>query len=234
MGIDYPVAVDGGLEIWRAFKNDYWPALYFIDPQGHVRHHQFGEGGYDQAETMIQRLLAESEGRSIAHDLVTVDARGVEAAADLGSLKSPETYVGYDRAENFVSRDGTILDKPHTYVLPSRLWLNHWALSGAWTVGKQAIALNSAGGRIVYRFHARDLHLIMGSIGRGKSPRFRVLIDGRAPGAAHGVDVDDQGNGMVEESRLYQLIRQPQPIADRQFEIEFLESGVEVFSFTFG
>jgi thiol-disulfide isomerase/thioredoxin len=234
MRIEYPIAIDSDLAIWRAFKNAYWPALYFIDAQGHVRHHQFGEGGYEQSERVIQQLLAESGTGGIGHELVSVDGRGAEAAADLDSLRSPETYVGYERAENFVSRDGVILDKHHVYVGPARLWLNHWALSGDWTVGKQAIVLNSAGGRIVYRFHARDLHLIMGPTARGKSVRFRVLIDGQPPGAAHGIDVDERGSGTVVESRLYQLVRQPEPVADRQFEIEFLDSGVETFSFTFG
>jgi thiol-disulfide isomerase/thioredoxin len=232
--IDYPIAIDSDLKIWRAFRNDYWPALYFIDAQGRVRHHQFGEGEYQESEKVIQQLLTEAGTGGIGHELVSVDARGVEAAADLGSLKSPETYVGYERAENFVSRDGTILDKRHVYVGPARLWLNHWALSGDWTVGRQAIVLNIAGGRIVYRFHARDLHLIMGPAARRQSVRFRVLIDGQPPGAAHGIDVDEQGNGTVTEPRLYQLIRQPAPVADRQFEIEFLDSGLEAFSFTFG
>ena len=234
MRVEYPIAIDSDLAIWRAFKNAYWPALYFIDAQGHVRHHQFGEGDYEQSERVIQQLLAESGTGGIGRELVSVDGRGVEAAADLESLRSPETYVGYERAENFVSRDGVILDKHHVYVGPARLWLNHWALSGDWTVGKQAIVLNSAGGRIVYRFHARDLHLIMGPAARGKSVRFRVLIDGQPPGAAHGIDVDERGSGTVVESRLYQLIRQPQPLADRQFEVEFLDPGVEAFSFTFG
>ena len=232
--IDYPIAIDSNLAIWRAFKNDYWPALYFIDAKGRIRHHQFGEGEYEESERVIQQLLAEAGAGGVGHQLVSVDASGLEAAADLGSLRSPETYVGYARAENFVSRDGTITDKRHVYVSPARLWLNHWALSGAWTVGSQAIVLNDAGGRIVYRFHARDLHLVMGPAVRNKAVRFRVLVDGQPPGAAHGIDVDGQGNGTVSEPRLYQLIRQPGPVADRQFEIEFLDAGVEAFSFTFG
>jgi thiol-disulfide isomerase/thioredoxin len=232
--IGYPIAIDSDLAIWRAFKNEYWPALYFVDAQGRVRHHQFGEGEYEQSERVIQQLLAEAGTGGIGHELASVDARGVETAADWSALKSPENYLGYERAENFVSRDGVILDKHHVYVGPARLWLNHWALSGDWTVGKQAVVLNSAGGRIVYRFHARDLHLVMGPTARGKSVRFRVLMDGQPPGAAHGIDVEEQGNGMVAEPRMYQLIRQPEPVADRQFEIEFLDSGVEAFSFTFG
>ena len=234
MRVDYPIAIDSDYAIWRAFKNQYWPALYFVDAQGHIRHHQFGEGEYEQSEMIIQQLLAEAGTGGIGHELVSVDARGAEAAADWGSLKSPENYVGYERTENFASPGGAVLDKRRVYAAPARLRLNHWALSGDWTVGKQATVLNKANGRIAYRFHARDLHLVMGPAARGTSVRFRVLIDGQPPGAAHGIDVDDQGNGTVTEQRLYQLIRQPKPIADRQFEIEFLDSGVEAFAFTFG
>ena len=234
MRIDYPIAIDSDQAIWRAFRNDYWPALYFIDAQGHIRHHQFGEGDYEKSEGIIQQLLAEAGVNGIGHGLVSVDAHGAEAAADWGSLKSPETYVGYERTENFVSRDGAILDKPHVYVAPAQLRLNHWALSGDWTIGRQAVVLNKAGGRIAYRFHARDLNLIIGPSVRGAPVRFRVLIDGQPPGAAHGVDIDGQGNGTVTESRLYQLIRQPMPIVDRHFEIEFLDPGVAAFDFTFG
>jgi thiol-disulfide isomerase/thioredoxin len=234
MGVDYPIAIDSGYAIWRAFKNEYWPALYFIDAKGHIRHHQFGEGEYEQSERVIQQLLAEAGMGSAGHALVSVHARGVEAAADWDSLNSPENYVGYERTENFSSPGGAILDQRRVYAAPARLRLNHWALSGDWTVGKQAIVLNKVNGRIVYRFHARDLHLVMGPAVRGASVRFRVLLNGRPPGAAHGLDVDDQGNGTVTEPRLYQLIRQPKPIADRQFEIEFLDSGVEAFAFTFG
>ena len=232
--VDYPIAIDNDHAIWRAFKNEYWPALYVVDAQGHIRHHQFGEGEYEQSERMIQQLLAEAGIGGIRHDLVSVDARGAEAAADWGSLKSPENYVGYERTENFASPGGAVLDKRRVYAAPARLRRNHWALSGDWTVEKQATVLNKANGRIAYRFHARDLHLVMGPAARGTSVRFRVLIDGQPPGAAHGIDVDDQGNGTVTEQRLYQLIRQPKPIADRQFEIEFLDSGVEAFAFTFG
>jgi thiol-disulfide isomerase/thioredoxin len=234
MNIDYPVAVDSDHVIWRAFRNSYWPALYFVDANGHVRYHQFGEGDYEQSERIIQKLLVESGAIGIGPELVSVDPHGLEAAADVKSLRSSENYVGYERTENFVSRDGTIFDKPHVYVSPARLWLNHWALSGNWTVGNQVIVLNNANGRIVYRFHARDLHLIMGLAERGASARFRVSIDGQAPGAAHGIDVDEQGNGTVTEQRLYQLIRQNEPISDRLFEIEFLDSGVQAYSFTFG
>ena len=188
MRIDYPIAIDSDQAIWRAFRNDYWPALYFIDAQGHIRHHQFGEGEYEKSERIIQQLLAEAGVSGIGHELVSVDAPGAEAAADWGNLRSPESYVGHERTENFVSRDGAILDKPHVYKAPAQLRLNHWALSGDWTIGKQAVVLNKADGRIAYRFHARDLNLILGPSARGASVRFRVLIDGQPPGAAHGVD----------------------------------------------
>jgi hypothetical protein len=179
-------------------------------------------------------LLAEAEIGGMGHDLVSVDARGAEAAADWGSLESPENYLGYERTENFASLGGAVLGKPRVYAAPARLRLNHWALSGDWTLEQQATVLNEANGRIAYRFHARDLHLVMGPAARGTSVLFRVLIDGQPPGAAHGIDVDEQGNGTVSEQRLYQLVRQPKPIADRHFEIEFLDSGVEAFCFTFG
>jgi thiol-disulfide isomerase/thioredoxin len=234
MRVDYPIAIDSDFAIWRALKNQYWPALYIVDAQGRVRHHQFGEGGYDQSERIIQQLLSEAGNSGIGHDLVSVDARGAEVAADWSDLRSPENYVGYGRTENFASPGGAVLDKPRVYAAPAQLKLNHWALSGDWRMQKQATALNKPNGRIAYRFHARDLHLVMGPAASGTSVRFRVLIDRKPPGAAHGVDVDDQGNGTVTEQRMYQLIRQPKPIADRQFEIEFLDPGVEAFAFTFG
>jgi thiol-disulfide isomerase/thioredoxin len=234
MGIDYPVAMDSGYALWRAFENEYWPALYFIDAQGRIRHHQFGEGDYDQSEKIIQQLLTGAGSGGIGHELVSVDGRGAEAAADWDDLKSPENYVGYERTENFASPGGAVSDKPRVYTAPARLRLNRWALSGDWTVGKNAIVLNKADGRIAYRFHARDLHLVMGPAERGTAVRFRVLIDGQPPGTAHGSDIDDQGNGTVTEQRLYQLIRQPKLIGDRQFEIEFLDPGAEAFAFTFG
>ena len=234
MRVDYPIAIDSDHALWRAFKNAYWPALYFVDAQGHIRHHHFGEGEYEQSEMILQQLLVEAGIGGISHELVSVGARGAEAAADWGSLKSPENYVGYERTENFASPGGAVLGTRRVYALPASLRLNQWALSGDWTMERQATALNKANGRIAYRFHARDLHLVMGPAARGSSVRFRVLVDGRPPGAAHGLDVDDQGYGTVTEPRLYQLIRQPKPIADRQFEIEFLDSGVEAFAFTFG
>jgi thiol-disulfide isomerase/thioredoxin len=234
MRIDYPVAVDNEHVIWRAFRNQYWPALYFIDAQGRVRHHHFGEGAYEKSEAIIQDLLAETGVRGIGREPVSIDGHGIEAAADWDSLKSPENYVGYERTQNFASPGGAVLDKPRIYDLPARLRLNQWALSGDWTVRKDAVALNTANGGIASRFHARDLHLVMGPAAPGTSVRFRVLIDGQPPGAAHGIDVDEQGLGTVTEQRLYQLIRQPGRIADRQFQIEFLDPGAEAFAFTFG
>ena len=234
MRIDYPVAVDSEHVIWRAFENQYWPALYFIDAQGRLRHHHFGEGAYEQSEMMIQQLLAETGAGEIDRELVSVDARGIEAAADWRSLRTPENYLGFERTEGFASPGGATRDKPRMYELPARLRLNDWALSGDWTVKSGAAALNRPNGVIAYRFHARDAHLVMGPAAPGTSVRFRVLIDGQPPGAAHGLDLDEQGYGTVTEQRLYQLIRQPKPIVDRQFEIEFLGAGVEAFAFTFG
>ena len=234
MGVDYPVAIDSDHLIWNAFQNEYWPALYVIDALGKIRHHQFGEGEYEQSERTIQELLTESGNKGFGRDLVTVEARGAEVAADWKDLKSAENYVGAQRTENFSSPGGAALNRPRTYKVPASLSLNEWALAGDWTIQKQSIVLNQANGRISYRFHARDLHLVMGPATRGNSVRFRVLIDGKVPADAHGGDVDEQGNGRVSEQRMYQLIRQPLPITDRVFEIEFLDPGVEAFSFTFG
>ena len=234
IGIDFPVAVDNDYAVWNAFKNEYWPALYFIDAKGRIRHHQFGEGDYVGSEMVIRQLLTEAGVDGMRHELVSVDPQGAEAAADWGDLRSVENYVGYARTENFASPGGSVSDKRHVYAAPAQLRLNQWALSGDWTVGKQAITLNAANGRIVYRFHARDLHLVMGPATRGAAVRFRVRIDGQPPGDAHGVDVDAQGNGTATEQRMYQLIRQSAPISDRQFEIEFLDPGMQAFSFTFG
>jgi hypothetical protein len=232
--VDYPIAIDSDYAIWRAFNNAYWPALYLVDAQGRIRHHVFGEGEYEQSEQIIQELLNEAGKGSISHELVSVDARGAEAAADWPNLGSAENYVGYQRTQNFASPGGRVLDKPHVYSAPAELKLNHWALSGDWTMRQEALVLNQPGGRIAYGFHARDLHLVMGPGARGNPLRFRVLIDGQSAGAAHGSDVDDRGNGTVTGPRMYQLIRQQQPIIDRRFEIEFLDPGVEAFSFTFG
>jgi thiol-disulfide isomerase/thioredoxin len=234
MRIDYPIAIDNEYAVWRAFENHYWPALYFIDTQGRIRHHQFGEGNYERSERVIQQLLSELGTDHVDKELIEVDAHGFEAAADWGNLKSPENYLGYARTENFAAPGNAVLNKPHSYTAPAQLKLNHWALEGDWTIGRQAIVLNQSGGRIVYRFHARDLHLVMGPSERGTSVRFRVLVDGQPAVADRGLDVDERGEGTVTEQRLYQLVRQPQPIIDRQFEIEFLDAGVEAFAFTFG
>ena len=229
-GITYPIAIDNNRAIWSGFGNHYWPALYFIDATGRVRDHHFGEGNYEESETRIRQLLPASgiDGTS------EIEAHGPEVDADWSSLKSPETYLGHRKAEKFASPGGAVVNTRHRYAVPPRLRLNQWALSGEWTVNPEAAALNDAGGRIAYQFHARDLHLIMGPAAhRGPVP-FRVFIDGQPPGANHGRDVDDQGNGTITEPRLYQLIRQSQPISDRHFEIEFLDAGVEAFAFTFG
>jgi thiol-disulfide isomerase/thioredoxin len=232
--VDYPVAVDNDYAIWRAFNNHYWPALYFVDAQGQIRHHRFGEGDYEESEMILQQLLTDAGITGIGQDLVSVDAGGAEAAADWVSLRSPENYLGYQRTENFASSDGAVVETPHVYVAPERLRLNHWALAGDWTVQAQGTVLNQPHGRIAYRFHARDLHLVMGPSARGTPVRFFVRIDGQPPGAAHGTDVDDQGNGTVTEPRLYQLIRQPGPVSERTFEITFLDPGVHAYAFTFG
>ena len=234
MKIDYPIAVDSDYAIWRAFNNEYWPAHYFIDAKGNIRHHQFGEGEYEQAEEVIQQLLSEASGKDIGPGLVSVAPSGAEVAADWGTLRSLETYVGYEQTKNYASPGGVVRNKPHVYALPVRLSLNQWALEGDWTAGKEDLSMNQPNGRIAYRFHARDLNLVMGPTRRGASIRFRVLIDGQPPGRAHGVDVDSQGSGIVLEQRLYQLIRQPGPIVDRQFEIVFLDPGAEAYDFTFG
>jgi len=234
LNISYPVAIDNDYAIWRAFDNQYWPAHYFIDAQGRIRHHHFGEGEYDQSEKIIQQLLAEAGEGDVSHDLVAVDARGAQAAADIDNVKSPETYIGYARAENFASPGGAVPDKPQVYAAAPQLQLNQWSLAGDWTVGGERAVLNEPNGRIAYRFHARDLHLVLAPAADGKPVRFRVSIDGKAPEADHGVDTDDRGEGVVSEQRLYQLVRQGKPIADREFEIEFLDPGAQAFAFTFG
>jgi thiol-disulfide isomerase/thioredoxin len=234
MRVEYPIALDSEYAVWRAFDNRYWPAVYIADAQGRIRHHQFGEGGYSESERIVQRLLEEAGRDGIGHEVVSVAAEGFEAQADWAHLKSPENYLGYERTENFASPGGAVLDERRAYDAPARLELNEWALAGDWTVARRASVLNEADGRIVYRFHARDLHLVMGPATRGASVPFRVLVDGEPPGAAHGLDVDEQGYGTVAEQRLYQLVRQQQSVTDRTFEIAFLERGVEAYVFTFG
>ncbi|MCA8427413.1 cytochrome c biogenesis protein DipZ [Burkholderia seminalis] len=237
LGIDYPVAIDNGYAIWRAFNNEYWPAHYFVDAQGRVRHHHFGEGEYAQSERAIQSLLAEAghpEALNVPLGLAGAPANGALAAADSADVRSPETYVGYTRAESFTSPGGAVRDAAHRYDAPARPDLNDWGLAGTWNVGAERASLAAPDGRIVYRFHARDLHLVLGPGANGQPVRFRVTLDGAAPGAAHGTDVDAQGYGTVTGQRLYQLVRQPGAIADRTFAIEFLDPGVDAYAFTFG
>jgi thiol-disulfide isomerase/thioredoxin len=234
MQIDDPVATDNDYAVWRAFGNHYWPALYFADAQGRIRHHHFGEGEYGQSEMVIQQLLAEAGSAGAGSELVSVDARGVEAPADWANLRSSENYTGYERTENFASPGGAVPGRPHVYTTPARLPLNQWALSGDWTMGDQGTTLNTADGEIACRFHARDLNLVMGPAAPASSVRFRVLLDGQPPIAAHGSDVDGEGRGTLTGQRLYQLIRQPGPITDHTFEITFPDAGAQAFSFTFG
>ena len=231
--IGYPVAIDSNYAIWRSFSNQYWPAHYFVDARGKIRHHHFGEGEYDESERVIQQLLAEAGGAKIATDLVSVKASGVEAASDEGDVRSPETYVGYSRAENFVSPGGAVEDARHVYVSGSPR-LNEWGLTGDWTIAAEDAVLDREDGGIVYRFHARDLHLVLGPAVDGKPVRFRVTIDGAAPGDDRGADVAPDGSGTVTGYRLYQLVRQTGAIGDRTFEIKFLDPGVRAFAFTFG
>jgi thiol-disulfide isomerase/thioredoxin len=234
MGVRYPIAMDNDFAVWRSFGNNYWPALYAADAQGRLRDHHFGEGRYQGSERVIQRLLAEAGSAEVDREPVSVDPSGLEASADPETLGSPETYVGYERAENLVAPDGVLPDGARGYGDPPPLELNQWSLSGNWTVGRQATVMNEAGGRITFRFHARDLNLVLGPSTSGAPVRLRVLIDGASPGPAHGLDVDEEGNGMVTDARLYQLIRQGGPIADRTFEIAFLDAGVQAYVFTFG
>ncbi len=234
LNIHYPVAIDSDYAIWRAFNNEYWPAHYFIDGKGRIRYHHFGEGDYDQSERVIQQLLKENGAQSVSSDAITISASGVEAAPDKGNTRSPETYVGYHRAEHFASAEPIARDSRKTYSLIPRLSLNQWGLSGAWKVGEESAVLQSAPGKVVFRFHARDLHLVLGTVKAGKPVRFTVKLDGAAPGDDHGSDCDAKGTGLVEDHRLYQLIRQKGPVEDRTFEIEFLDPGVQAFAFTFG
>jgi cytochrome c biogenesis protein CcdA/thiol-disulfide isomerase/thioredoxin len=230
--IGYPVAIDNDYKIWRAFDNEYWPAHYFIDAQGRMRYHHFGEGEYDVSERVLQRLLAEAGNADVPGGLVAVSGNGAELAPS-ASDQSPETYIGYDRADNFASPGGIVEDERHAYA-GATLAINQWSLAGDWTVKNENATLDAAGGRIVYRFHARDLHLVLGPAADGKPIRFRVTIDGAAPGSDHGTDDSADGQGVVSEQRLYQLVRQNGAVADRTFEIEFLDPGVQAYAFTFG
>lgn len=233
-GITYPVALDNNYAIWNAFHNQFWPAHYFIDATGKVRYEHFGEGEYDQSERWIQQLLKEANAKPMAAATVDVHGQGVEAAPDMNDVRSPETYIGYARAKHFASPGGLREDSERVYSEPRQLALNDWGLVGKWNDHEQVAVLGAPGGKIIFRFHARDLHLVLGPAANGKPVHFKVTIDGRAPGENHGVDTDAQGNGIVTEDRLYQLIRQHGSIEDHTFMIEFQDSGVQAFSFTFG
>lgn len=232
--INYPVAIDSDYEIWRAFNNEYWPAHYFVDGKGRIRYHHFGEGEYDESERVIQELLMENGAQSLASGTINVSANGVEAAPDHADVRSPETYVGYHRAEHFASAEPIAQDSRKVYTLVPRLALNQWGLAGSWKVGSESAVLQTAPGKIAFRFHARDLHLVLGPSKDGKPVRFTIKLDGAAPAEDHGSDADANGSGTVQEHRLYQLIRQKGAVEDRTFEIEFRDPGVQAFAFTFG
>jgi thiol-disulfide isomerase/thioredoxin len=225
--IDYPVVVDNDYAVWSAFDNNYWPALYFVDREGVIRDDHFGEGRYEQSERVIQELLG------IEREPVPVEGVGVEAEADWDHLGTPETYVGFERGAQFSSPGGAALGERTIYRLPERLRFNDWALSGEWTIGRESVVLEQAGGSIAYRYQARDAHLVL-SRRAGEPVPFRVLIDGEAPGSSHGIDVDEDGNGVIREGRLYQLVRAQDGVRERTLEITFLEPGAEAYSFTFG
>jgi len=233
--ITYPVAIDNHYAIWRAYNNQYWPAHYFIDMQGRIRAHHFGEGDYENSERIIQQLLAEAGKADIVTDVVSVAATGAEAASDLRNVRSPETYIGFRRIENFVSPGGIAPDAIKQYASVSDLRLNEWGLAGKWFVGEEYARLEEKQGNIAFRFHARDLHMVLGANSEHQPVRFKVTIDGMPPGDAHGVDVNTQGEGIVTGERLYQLIRQPtDSIGAHEFKIEFLDPGVQAYAFTFG
>ena len=232
--ITYPVALDSEYKIWKAFHNQYWPAEYFIDAKGKVRYEHFGEGDYDQSERWIQKLLKEASATPMPAGAASVQGEGVQAAADMKDIRSPETYIGYERARNFSSPGDFKRDSVKSYTEPKRLSLNDWGLAGDWIVHPQLAILNTAGGKIMYRFHARDLNLVLGPSDDGRPVRFRVIVDGQPPEENHGVDTDAQGNGVVDSFRLYQLVRQKGAIKDHNFTIEFEGAGVQAFSFTFG
>jgi len=233
-GITYPVALDSNYDIWNAFHNQYWPAHYFIDAKGKVRYEHFGEGDYDQSERWIQELLKEVTAKPMPAIAVNIQGQGIQAAADANDVRSPETYIGYARADHFASPGEIEPDAEHLYSEPTQPGLNEWGLAGQWVDHKQVAVLKSAGGKIVFHFHARDLHLVLGPSEGGKPVHFRVTIDGHAPGANHGVDTDAEGNGVVTAYRLYQLVRQNGRVTDHIFTIKFEEPGVQAFSFTFG
>ena len=232
MDVRYPVALDPDYKVWNAFSNNYWPAVYIADAEGTIRHHQYGEGGYDECERVVQQLLRDAGRDGIGDELVSVDLEGFEVQADWSHLESPETYLGYQQGRNFASPGGSAFDEPQTYRLPDSLTLNGWALAGDWTIESGASVVNAPDGRLAFRFHARDVNLVLRS--RDGEVPFRVLVDGEPPGDAHGVDVDADGRGMLTEPRLYQLVREPGSIEDRTFEIAFDAPGAEAYCFTFG
>jgi hypothetical protein len=234
MRIEYPIALDNRYAVWDAFANHYWPALYFIDAAGRIRHHQFGEGDYERSEQVIQQLLAEAGAVNVGPDLVSVAGTGAEAEAAWLDLRSPESYLGYERGQAFVSPGGMAPKERHTYSLPAILDLNRWALVGDWTVDAESVVSNEPNARIEFAFHARDVHLVMGPQERGASVPFRVTIDNEPLDDAAGSDVGPDGSGILTQQRMYQLMRQQAPIIDRVFAIEFLERGAEGFAFTFG
>ncbi len=234
LGITYPVAVDNDYAIWRAFGNRYWPAHYFIDAQGRLRHHHYGEGDYVESERVIRKLLAEAGNPVADAPYVVVNGQGAQAAPDLAQIASPETYVGSLRAERFASPGGQRQGRSHEYTVPASLGLNQWGLGGRWSVRQEKAVLDAPGGNLTYRFHARDLNLVLGPGRDAKPIRFIVRIDGQAPAASHGSDIDAQGHGRITTQRLYQLIRSAGEVRDRTFEIEFLDAGAEAFAFTFG
>lgn len=234
LGITYPVALDNDYSIWRGFDNQYWPAHYFIDAEGRIRAHHFGEGEYDRSEAVIRQLLSEAGAKDLRHVESPISATGVQVAPDAADMRSPETYIGYERAQRFASSPGIAPDRSQVYSAPAKPSLNQWGLDGNWTVDKERAVLEGADGKIFFRFHARDLHLVLGPGAAGKPVRFRVTLDGVAPGENHGVDTDFEGTGVVREQRLYQLIRQSGDIGERTFTIEFLDDGVHAYAFTFG
>jgi len=231
--VAFPVAIDSDYRIWEAFGNQYWPALYFIDAKGHIRHHYFGEGQYAEAERVLQELLKEKGVSGLDESLVRVAGQGVEAAPS-GTEQTPETYVGYRRGESYASPERQGRDAVKTYSLPERLRLNQWGLAGSWNIGPESAVLEAAGGRIAFRFHSRDLHFVLAPAKDGRPVRFKVKLDGAALGDAHGADTAPDGGGEVREPRLYQLVRQGGRVTDRTFEIEFLDPGVRAVVFTFG
>ena len=232
--VEYPIAVDSNYGVWEAFANHFWPAVYIADAEGRIRYHHFGEGEYAMIEMVVQQLLLEAGAPDVDPDLVAVQPTGFEVPADWGTLRSPETYLAFGRSAGFASPDQARFNQPYTYPEPSRLDINQWAPSGTWTLAQHAAVVDEGGGRIAFQFQARDVDLVMGPSRRGTPIPFRVLLDGQAPGSAHGFDVDEGGNGTLADQRLYQLIRQTGSIEERRFEIEFLDAGAEAYCFTFG